>query len=766
MAFKIKDGVRIGTVDVFNNSGVLQVPATNLIGGNGTTLLGSIPYQSGTDTTTQLAPNTTSTKKFLRMTGTGTNGAAPAWDTVTAADVGLTIGTNVQAWDADLDAFAALAATTGFIRKTGAATYTIDTTTYLSTNPNLQTVTGVGATTSNAVSITNATASTTTATGCLILSGGLGVAGAVYAGSLQGTPVGSTAASTGAFTTLGATGAVTLSPASANVIISPTGTGLVTINPATAGSIDRMSIGATTRSSGAFTTLDANSTVGLSPASANVTISPTGTGTVTISPVGALTINPTAASTINNCSIGATTRGSGSFTTLDANNAVGLSPNNQNVTISPTGTGTVTINPTGASTINNCSIGGSTRGSGAFTTLASNGATTMTAGTSSTTTGTGTLVVTGGVGISENLNVGGSAVITGNLTVNGTTTTINSTAVTVDDIIMVLGGDTAPGSDDALDKGIEFRWYSGAAKLGFFGFDRSTGNFTFIPDATDTGGVLSGTKGTLDAYLDWSNVSNKPALGTGSVTNVNVGNGMNFTSFTDIGTITLGTPSALTATTTDALTSNSHTHSISTGTPSSLSNVTTNQTGTGTALARADHTHAITGFLTTASTLQAVTTAGASSSNAITISNATDATTNATGALILSAGGLAVKSGIFHSGDYSQALTAGTRIATENVTQTSLSTVTTTAISSVAIATFRSGKYTVQITQGTNYQVSNVMVIHNGTTTIMTEYAVLETNGVLGTLTSDVSGGNMRLLVTMGSAAAATINVKGSFIVV
>jgi hypothetical protein len=60
--------------------------STNLIGGNGTTLLGAVPYQSGTDATTFVV-NTTSTKKFLRETGTGTNGAAPAWDTIIAGDV-------------------------------------------------------------------------------------------------------------------------------------------------------------------------------------------------------------------------------------------------------------------------------------------------------------------------------------------------------------------------------------------------------------------------------------------------------------------------------------------------------------------------------------------------------------------------------------------------------------------------------------------------------------------------------------------------------
>jgi hypothetical protein len=56
--------------------------AINLVGGNSTTLLGSIPYQSNTDTTTLLSPNTTTTAKYLTMTGTGTNGAVPAWTTI------------------------------------------------------------------------------------------------------------------------------------------------------------------------------------------------------------------------------------------------------------------------------------------------------------------------------------------------------------------------------------------------------------------------------------------------------------------------------------------------------------------------------------------------------------------------------------------------------------------------------------------------------------------------------------------------------------
>jgi hypothetical protein len=90
----------------------------------------------------------------------------------------------------------------------------------------------------------------------------------------------------------------------------------------------------------------------------------------------------------------------------------------------------------------------------------------------------------------------GLVVIEGNLQVNGTQTTINSTTVTVDDPIFVLGGDTAPSADDNLDRGIEFQWHNGtAAKIGFFGYDDSASEFVFVPDATDTASVISGTLG-------------------------------------------------------------------------------------------------------------------------------------------------------------------------------------------------------------------------------------------------------------------------------
>ena len=98
------------------------------------------------------------------------------------------------------------------------------------------------------------------------------------------------------------------------------------------------------------------------------------------------------------------------------------------------------------------------------------------------------------VGLPNNVTVGGVLTVTGNLVVNGTTTTVNSTVTTVDDPVFTIGGDTAPSSDDNKDRGIEFRYHTGsAAAIGFFGYDDSAGVFTGFTGATNSSEVFSGT---------------------------------------------------------------------------------------------------------------------------------------------------------------------------------------------------------------------------------------------------------------------------------
>jgi hypothetical protein len=87
--------------------------------------------------------------------------------------------------------------------------------------------------------------------------------------------------------------------------------------------------------------------------------------------------------------------------------------------------------------------------------------------------------------------------------------------------VVVLGG--SPTTDDDKDRGIQFNWHDGAAaKTGFFGFDDSTGYLTFIPDATNSNEVFSGTLGTIDAngyqINSIGNLSAGSAQGTGTVT--------------------------------------------------------------------------------------------------------------------------------------------------------------------------------------------------------------------------------------------------------
>jgi len=118
----------------------------------------------------------------------------------------------------------------------------------------------------------------------------------------------------------------------------------------------------------------------------------------------------------------------------------------------------------------------------------------------------------------DGIDIDGSLTISGDFIINGTTTTINSSTVTIDDPIFTLGGDTAPTTDDNKDRGVEFNYFDTTAKVGFFGFDDSTGKLTFIPDATNTGEVFTGTTGEIDAKVDWSNILNIPAGGGSDTT--------------------------------------------------------------------------------------------------------------------------------------------------------------------------------------------------------------------------------------------------------
>ena len=141
-------------------------------------------------------------------------------------------------------------------------------------------------------------------------------------------------------------------------------------------------------------------------------------------------------------------------------------------------------------------------------------------------------------------------------------------------------------------------------------------------------------------------------------------------------------------------------------------------------------------------TLARVTANGASTTDAITV------------------GGLTVDANTFHVDSTNnfvgiRTLTplAPLQIEAVGIDTSTLATTTTTAnqvLDTFATAAFRTAKYTIQIhdTANNDYHASEILLIHDGTTVSMTEYAVIFTDASLASFNADISGGSVRLLVT------------------
>jgi hypothetical protein len=200
--------------------------ATNLAGGSA----GSLPYQSATATTAMLSAGANGQVLTLAS-------GVPSWATPTTGTVTSVSGTGTVSG----------ISLSGTVTSTGNLTLggTLD----LSAPP------AIGGTTANTITGTTITASTKfvgtnfDASG----SGGGALRTSSSASVLQW--------GAGGGVNLTLDGAFNMNPANAAISIAPTGTGTLTVNPATAGTINNMAIGGTTAAAGAFTTLAATSTV-------------------------------------------------------------------------------------------------------------------------------------------------------------------------------------------------------------------------------------------------------------------------------------------------------------------------------------------------------------------------------------------------------------------------------------------------------------------------------------------------------------------------
>lgn len=130
-----------------------------------------------------------------------------------------------------------------------------------------------------------------------------------------------------------------------------------------------------------------------------------------------------------------------------------------------------------------------------------------------------------------------SVIIDGNIQVRGMTTTVNSTVTNIKDPIISIGGLVGEVIvDDNKDRGIEFKWYDGGSKVGFFGFKDNIQRFVVIKDGVNNSEVFSGQYSDVqfgDGYFTGVNLEN------GNITGVNEISGGTVTIKTTMGNINI-----------------------------------------------------------------------------------------------------------------------------------------------------------------------------------------------------------------------------------
>jgi len=90
---------------------------------------------------------------------------------------------------------------------------------------------------------------------------------------------------------------------------------------------------------------------------------------------------------------------------------------------------------------------------------------------------------------------------------------------------------------------------------------------------------------------------------------------------------------------------------------------------------------------------------------------------------------------------------------------------TTTATSQVSIAEYAHATYdgvkaVITADDGTNRSITEILITHNGTTAIATEYGQLNTSTALATFDVDISGSDIRILATPAASTSTAFTVK------
>jgi len=317
--------------------------------------------------------------------------------------------------------------------------------------------------------------------------------------------------------------ALTASPANLNVTFSPTGTGTVTVNPATAGTINNMSIGVTTAAAGRFTTLKVKDT----SAAFDLSVIPTSSTALTAG--RSLTvdvINADRTVKLNgNIDLGGNLTTANALTT-SGNFALTLTTTNTtNVTLPTTGT-LATL--AGSESLTNKKLGS----------LTSNGIVT-------TSGGDGTLSVTATTG-------SGSVVLGTSPTISGTSTSITNVGTfalrdtsAAFDLTIAATSSTAltAGRTLTLDVVNAARTVKLAGNIDIANNLTTSGNFALTLTTTASTSVTLPTTGTLATLAGSESLTNKKlgSLTSNGIVTTSGGDGtLSVSSTTGTGNVVLG----------------------------------------------------------------------------------------------------------------------------------------------------------------------------------------------------------------------------------
>ena len=255
-----------GASFTINNLGVTSITGSTYLGTNGSTGSITLTNLGVTNINGSLNIGVSANTGTVTITNLGTTGTYGSTYIGVNANTGSVTITNLGVTNLNSGTDITLSATTGSVTINNVST--------------LQTVTGRGASTSNAIHITNANVSTNTATGALIVDGGVGVGGALYATALYsgGQAVLTSEGGAGYVITVTAGTDTAVSTSTGNVVIWDTST-LQSVTGRGATSNNAINLTSTLSVTGQ-TTLGATTATTFTATSANITGNVTVGGTV------------------------------------------------------------------------------------------------------------------------------------------------------------------------------------------------------------------------------------------------------------------------------------------------------------------------------------------------------------------------------------------------------------------------------------------------------------------------------------------------------